>query len=240
MLTQKELNRYKKHIILPEFGIKAQLKLKNSKVLVIGAGGLGSSVLTYLTAAGIGTLGIVDFDVVSESNLQRQILFNESNIGKSKVKIAIKNLKKQNFNTNFIAYDFDINKKNSLEIIKKYDIVVDCSDNFETRFIINDACKYLKIPMIFGAVYRFEGHVSVFNFNGGADYTCLVPEIPNKNEIPTSSEIGIFSPLPGVIGSIQSSECIKILTGIGDILTGKLFIINLLNFSTNIIDLCED
>lgn len=235
MLTLDELIRYNRHIILPEFGIAGQEKLKNSKVLVIGAGGLGSPVLLYLTAAGVGNIGIVDFDIVSESNLQRQILYDVQDIGKNKVEIAVNKLKKQNPNCNFTSYIFPFDKSNALEIIKNYDVVVDCSDNFQTRFLSNDACVILDKPLIFGAIYKFEGQVSVFNYKNGPTYRCLIPEIPDKDEIQPSSQIGVIGVIPGVIGSIQASECIKVITGIGEILSGKLFVINLLNFSTNII-----
>jgi adenylyltransferase/sulfurtransferase len=235
MLNQEEYKRYNRHIIMSEIGIEGQEKIKKSKVLVVGAGGLGSPVLLYLTAAGVGNIGIVEFDTVSETNLQRQILYNFEDIGKSKVEIALNKLMLQNPVCKFDIYDFPLKKTNALNVIKNYDIVVDCTDNFPTRFLINDCCAILNKPLIFGAIYKFEGQVSVFNYNNGPSYRCLVPEIPKQGEVQTCSEIGVVGVLPGIIGSIQASECLKVILGIGEILSGKIFVFDALNFSTNII-----
>jgi adenylyltransferase/sulfurtransferase len=235
MLTKDELKRYNRHIIMPEFGLRGQEKLKKAKILVIGAGGLGSPVLLYLTASGVGNIGIIEYDLISETNLQRQILYSVDDIGKSKVEVAVNKLKNQNPYTNFIVYDFPFNKSNALEIIKNYDVIVDCSDNFATRFLVNDTCVILDKPFIFGAIYKFEGQVSVFNYKKGPTYRCLIPDIPKDSEVPSCSEIGVLGVIPGIIGCMQAAECIKVITEIGEVLSGKLFVIDILNFSTNII-----
>jgi len=234
-LTNNELKRYNRHIIMPEIGLQGQQKIKDARVLVVGAGGLGSPVLLYLTAAGVGTIGIVDFDTVSETNLQRQILYDTDDIGKPKVEIAKRKLSAQNPKTNFNIYNFPLDNFNAIEIIDKYDVVVDCTDNFSTRFLINDATSILNKPLVFGAIYKFEGQVSVFNYKNGPSYRCLVPEMPENEEGINCAEIGVIGVIPGIIGSLQASECIKVITGIGNILSGQLFVIDVLNFSTNII-----
>jgi len=238
MLTSQELKRYNRHIILPEFGMEAQEKLKTAKVLVIGAGGLGCPVLLYLTAAGVGTLGIIDFDNVDESNLQRQILFSTEDIGKSKAEIAAKKLSAQNPHSKFIIHNTKLEKGNALDIIKDYDAVVDGSDNFPTRYLVNDACVILNKPLVFGSIFKFEGQVTVFNFtdkNGkrGPTYRCLFPEAPKDGEVPNCSEIGVLGVLPGMIGSMQANEAIKVITGIGEVLSGKLLITDALSMQSS-------
>lgn len=234
MLSQEEKRRYSKQIILPEIGTDGQEKLQAAKVLVIGAGGLGCPVLQYLTAAGVGTIGIADGDMVDISNLQRQVLYNEQDLGQSKAIIAERKLKALNPNVHFHVYPVFIDHNNVLEILHNYDLVVDGSDNFGTRYLVNDACILLNKPMVFGAIYKFEGQVSVFNYNNGPTYRCIFPEAPNADESPNCAEIGVVATLPGIIGSIQANEAIKIITGIGNVLSGKLLVMNTLDMQTHI------
>jgi adenylyltransferase/sulfurtransferase len=240
MLSKEELKRYNRHIILPEFGMEAQLKLKAAKVLVIGAGGLGSPVLQYLTAAGVGTIGVIEFDVVDESNLQRQILFSTEDIGKSKAEVAVSKLTSQNPHSKFIIHNSKLTKDNALEIIKHYHLVVDGSDNFPTRYLVNDACVILDKPLVFGSIFKFEGQVSVFNYTDasgkqGPTYRCLFAEAPKEGEVPNCSEIGVLGVLPGMIGTMQANEAIKVITGIGEPLSGKLFVLDALTMHTSLI-----
>ncbi len=235
-LSKSELKRYNRHIIMPEIGIKGQQKLKNAKVLVVGAGGLGCPVLQYLSAAGVGTIGICDFDFVDESNLQRQILFDTTDIGKSKAAVAKQKLTKQNPYVNFIVHDFKLDKSNALSLFRQYDIIVDGSDNFPTRFLVNDACVITGKPLVFGAIYKFEGQVSVFNYRSGPTYRCLVPEQPDSSEMLSCSQIGVIGVLPGIIGAYQASEVIKIITGVGEPLSGKLLMVDTLGVSHSIIE----
>lgn len=236
MLNKKELKRYSRHVILPEIGIKGQEKLKQAKVLVIGAGGLGCPVLQYLTAAGVGTIGIIDFDVVDETNLQRQILFDVKDIGKPKVEIAKQKLSGQNPYINFNIYNTKLTKDNALNIFKDYDIIVDGSDNFPTRYLVNDACVIVGKPLVFGSIFKFEGQVSVFNYNSGPTYRCLFPQPPGPQDAPNCSEIGVLGVLPGIIGCLQANETIKIIAGIGEPLSGKLLIFDALTLNTNILE----
>ncbi len=234
MLSQDEINRYSRHILLPEIGIAGQEKLKRAKVLVIGAGGLGCPVLQYLTAAGIGTLGIVDFDKVDVSNLQRQILYGVDDIGKAKVDRAIHRLSGQNPFVKFVAHAVQLNNQNALEIIKEYDLVIDGTDNFPTRYLVNDACVLLNKSLVYGSINRFEGQVSVFNYSSGPEkkgptYRCLFPNPPAAIDVPNCSEAGVLGVLPGIVGTFQANEAIKIITGIGEVLSGKLFLINALS-----------
>ncbi len=231
MLNNEELIRYSRNILLPEIGNEGQLKLKRSSVLVIGAGGLGCSVLNYLTAAGIGTIGVVDFDSVDPSNLQRQILFTVDDVGKPKVNCAIDKLSKLNPFVKFVAYYEQITNKNDIGIITNYDVVIDGTDNFVTRYLVNDACVLLGKPLVYGSVYKFEGQISVFNYsaNGterGPNYRCLFPAPPTPEKTHTCSETGVLGILPGLIGLFQANEAIKICVGIGNVLSGQLTIIN--------------
>ncbi|MEH6770684.1 HesA/MoeB/ThiF family protein [Maribacter arcticus] len=216
--------RYTRQTILKGFGIEGQKKLAEAKVLVVGAGGLGVPVLTYLNAMGVGTIGIVDNDIVSLSNLHRQVLYSESDIGKTKVTAALKKLKAQNPNTEIVIFNTFLSTKNALEIIADYDIVVDASDNFPTRYLVNDSCVILKKPFVYGALHGYEGQVSVFNYKDGPTYRCLFPNIPNENEVPNCNEHGVLGIIPGIIGNLQALETIKVLSGIGDVLSGKLLI----------------
>ncbi|MCK5699938.1 MAG: molybdopterin-synthase adenylyltransferase MoeB [Cyclobacteriaceae bacterium] len=235
--SNEEIARYSRHLILPEFNIAGQRKLKNSKVLVIGAGGLGCPMLLYLTAAGVGTIGIVDFDVVDKSNLQRQVLFTVDDVGKSKASTAANRLSKLNPEINLKIFDTKLTSENALDIIKEYDLVADGTDNFPTRYLVNDACVLLKKPNVHGSIFRFEGQVSVFNyqFNDGStgpQYRDIFPSPPPPGLAPSCAEGGVLGVLPGIIGSFQASEIIKVLAGKGDPLVGKLFILDALTFET--------
>lgn len=216
--------RYLRQITLQGFGSAGQHKLANAKVLVVGAGGLGIPVLTYLNAMGVGVLGIVDNDVVSVTNLHRQVLYCERDVGKAKVAAALEKLKAQNRETEINVFHTFLTSKNALEIISNYDIVVDASDNFPTRYLVNDACVILKKPIVYGALHGYEGQLSVFNHKGGPTYRCLFPTMPNENEVPNCNEHGVLGILPGIIGNLQALETIKVITGIGEVLSGKLLI----------------
>jgi adenylyltransferase/sulfurtransferase len=233
MLSAEEKNRYSRHIILPEIGIDGQEKLKQAKILVIGAGGLGCPVLQYLTAAGVGTIGIVDDDVVDETNLQRQILFSAEDIGNPKVEIASKKLSLLNPHCKLQTVICRLSSTNALDIIKDFDLVIDGSDNFPTRYLVNDACVMLNKVLVFGSIFKFEGQVSVFNYQNGPNYRCIFPEPPIDS--PNCAEIGVLGVLPGIIGTLMANEALKIILGIGEILSGKLFVLDALNFQTQII-----
>ena len=231
-LSQKELVRYNRHIILPEIGLEGQEKLKKAKVLVIGAGGLGCPVLLYLSAAGVGTLGILDFDEVSESNLHRQILYTSADVGQSKAAVAAQKLKAQNPFTNFVVHNVRLSTENALSIFEQYDIVVDGSDNFPTRYLVNDACVITNKVLVFGSIFKFDGQVSVFNYQGGPTYRCLFPDPPSADEVPNCAQVGVLGVLPGLIGTMQANETIKIITGAGQVLSGKLFYFDAMNMSS--------
>ena len=235
--TKEELARYNRHIIIPEFGIEAQKKLKAAKVLVIGSGGLGSPLLLYLAAAGVGTLGIVDLDVVDDSNLQRQVLFGVQDIGTPKVEAAKIRLKQLNPHIKIKTYNTQFTSKNALEIIKDYDVVADGTDNFPTRYLVNDASVLAGIPNVYASIFQFEGQVSVFNYtdkNGtkGPNYRDLYPTPPEPGLIPNCAEGGVLGVLPGIIGSLQANEVIKVITGVGEPLSGRFFVFDALTFET--------
>ena len=234
MLSAEERSRYSKQTILPEIGMEGQERLCAAKVLVIGAGGLGCPMLQYLVAAGVGEIGIADGDDIDISNLQRQVLYTAQEIGQKKVIIAEKKLTALNRHVKINTYPFFIDDTNALDLIRDYDIVVDGSDNFATRYLVNDACVILNKPMVSGAIYKFEGQVSVFNYNDGPTYRCIFPEPPGADESPNCADIGVVASLPGIIGTIQANEVIKIITGIGDVLAGKLLVINTLSMETHI------
>ena len=225
-ILQRKMNfnrrRYVRHLLLPEVGEEGQRKLLQSKVLVVGAGGLGSSAAFYLAAAGVGRLGIVDFDVVEESNLQRQILHTTDRIGQPKVESAKKSLLALNPDIEVQTYRVKLTDKNAEDIFKNYDIVVDGSDNFPTRYLVNDTCVLLKKPNIHGSVYQFEGQVSVFWPGRGPCYRCLYPEPPPPGFAPSCAEAGVMGVVPGIIGMLQAMETIKIILGKGDLLVGRL------------------
>ncbi len=219
--SKEELARYNRHIIIPEFGEEAQIKLKAAKVLIIGSGGLGSPALLYLTAAGVGTIGIVDFDVVDDSNLQRQVLFDIHEIGKPKVEAARRRLEALNPHVRFILHNTHIHSGNALDIIKDYDVVADGTDNFPTRYLVNDATLLLTSPMYMVQYFQFEGQVSVFNYvnsrgERGPNYRDLYPTPPPPGLVPSCAEGGVLGVLPGIIGSLQALEVIKVITGVGE------------------------
>ena len=235
--SQAEYARYNRHIIIPEFGLEGQKKLKATKVLVIGSGGLGSPVLLYLAAAGVGTLGIVDFDVVDDSNLQRQVLFGVDEIGKPKVEAAKQRLQSLNPHINIITYNTQLTSQNALDIIKDYNVVADGTDNFPTRYLVNDACLLLDKPNVYASIFQFEGQVSVFNYvdakgERGPNYRDLYPAPPPPGLVPNCAEGGVLGVLPGIIGSMQANEVIKIITGIGETLSGRFFVFDALTFET--------
>lgn len=229
-LDQEEIQRYNRHLVLRDFGMESQLKLKASKVLVIGAGGLGCPALQYLAAAGVGTLGIIDSDSVHESNLQRQILFKHSDVGKNKAETARLRLLELNPFISIDAYATRITTHNALEILRPYDVVLDGSDNFPTRYLLNDACVLLNKPLVYGSVLEYEGQVGVFNLTTNGTFTSnyrdIFPTPPNSGIVPNCSQAGVLGVLPGMIGSMQANEVIKILTGQGEPLTDKLLIID--------------
>ena len=240
-LTTDEKERYQKHLTLKEIGYEGQLRLKNSSVLCIGAGGLGSSVLLYLAAAGIGRIGIVDNDYVEKSNLQRQIIHETNTIGTLKIDSAHERIKKINPNSELLTFAERINPKNALEIIQKFDIICDCSDNFGTRYLINDACLILNKPLVFGSVQGFEGQVSVFNLHKTSpNLRDLLPESPSKNAVPSCAEYGVLGVSTGLIGIIQVNEIIKIILKKGEVLDGKIMIFDLLNMNTKKLHLESD
>jgi molybdopterin/thiamine biosynthesis adenylyltransferase/rhodanese-related sulfurtransferase len=236
-MNQKELKRYDRQMMLPELGIEGQQKLKEASVLIIGAGGLGSPALLYLAAVGIGRIGIIDHDLVEESNLQRQILFNTSDIGKNKAITAVEKLKLLNPHLAFDVHPFRLASQNAAKIINNYDLVLDCSDNFPTRYLVNDTCVELKKTFVFGSIFRFEGQISVFNYPGGSDYRSLYPDPPPEGEATNCGETGVIGTLPGIVGSYMANEAVKLLAGFGDTLTGKLMTIDALQNETRIFNL---
>ncbi|MCS6875699.1 MAG: molybdopterin-synthase adenylyltransferase MoeB [Aquificaceae bacterium] len=241
--TEEQIKRYARHIILPEVGGVGQEKLLNSKVLVIGAGGLGSPSIYYLAAAGVGTIGIVDFDVVDFSNLQRQILHNTERVGVPKVESARMTVEKLNPDVKVITYNTMINKSNIMDIIKDYDVVLDGTDNFPTRFLINDACYFLNKPLVSAAMLRFEGQISVFDFRNKENspcYRCLYPEPPPPGLVPSCQEAGILGSIGGIMGCIQATEAIKLLLGIGESLVGRLLIMDALSMDFRKVKLRKD
>jgi molybdopterin/thiamine biosynthesis adenylyltransferase/rhodanese-related sulfurtransferase len=234
-----ENERYIRQTILKGFGLESQKKLTNASVLVVGAGGLGVPVLQYLNAMGVGKIGLIDNDVVSLSNLHRQVLYSEKDIDKSKIVSAIEKLKAQNSNTDLIGYESFLTKDNAISIIGDYDLVVDASDNFSTRYLVNDVCVMLGKPFIYGALHSFEGYLSVFNYKEGPTYRCLYPTMPKAEEIPNCNEQGVLGVIPGIIGNLQALEAVKIITGIGTVLSGKLLIFNGLEQEYHKFNICS-
>jgi len=230
-LSKLEIAKYDRHIRLNEVGLEGQVKLKKSSVLIIGAGGLGCPVIQYLVAAGVGKIGIIDGDDIDASNLQRQILFNESDIGENKAQTAAKKMRALNSVIEINAYDEFLSTNNAVDYFKQYDIIVDGSDNFGTRYLVNDACIICSKPLVFGSIFKFEGQVSVFNYQNGPSYRCLYPEAPEEGTVPNCSEIGVIGVLPGFIGTVMANECIKMILGIGKVMSGTLSIYNLLDAS---------
>jgi adenylyltransferase/sulfurtransferase len=228
-LTQDDLSRYSRHLILPEVGVEGQRKLKAARVLCVGTGGLGSPLALYLAAAGVGTLGLVDFDVVDASNLQRQIIHSTADIGRKKLDSAEEKLKALNPELNVQKHDTLLSSANALDILKDYDVVADGTDNFPTRYLVNDACVLLGKPNAYGSIFRFEGQASVFATKDGPCYRCLYPEPPPPGLVPSCAEGGVLGILPGLIGVIQATETIKLILGIGEPLIGRLLLVDALN-----------
>jgi len=239
-LTVDEVRRYSRHLIIPDVAMAGQQRLMNAKVLCVGAGGLGSPALMYLAAAGVGTLGIVEFDTVDESNLQRQIIHGQSDIGKSKVISAKEKIAEINPNVNVIVHELRLDTDNVMEIFSQYDLIVDGTDNFATRYLVNDACVLLKKPYVWGSIYRFDGQASVFWAEYGPCYRCLYPEPPPPGMVPSCAEGGVLGVLCASIGSIQTTEAIKLIAGIGEPLIGQLMIYDALEMSYRKIKVRKD
>jgi molybdopterin/thiamine biosynthesis adenylyltransferase/rhodanese-related sulfurtransferase len=230
-LSNEEILRYSRHLIMPEVGMEGQLKIKAAKVLCIGAGGLGSPLALYLGAAGVGTLGIVDFDVVDYTNLQRQIIHSTADVGRKKLDSAADKLKAINPFINIRKFDTRLSSDNAIELFKEFDIIADGTDNFPTRYLVNDACVITGKPNVYGSIFRFEGQASIFATEGGPCYRCLYPEPPPPGLVPSCAEGGVLGILPGLVGVIQATEVIKLILGIGDPLIGRLLLIDALGMS---------
>ena len=225
-LTQQQVQRYSRHLIMPEVAMEGQQKLRHGSVLVVGAGGLGSPVLSYLAAAGVGTLGIVDFDTVDFTNLQRQIIYSTSDVGRPKVQAAVDRIQSMNPDVKVQVHETRLTSENALSIIEGYDVVVDGTDNYPTRYLVNDACVMLGIPNVYGSIFRFDGQASVFCQEDGPCYRCVYPEPPPPGLVPSCAEGGVLGVLPGIIGTIQATECIKLLLGKGTSLAGRLLVLD--------------
>lgn len=236
-LTHEQILRYSRHLLMPEVGLQGQLKLKNSSALIIGTGGLGSPVSLYLAAAGIGRLGLVDFDVVDTTNLQRQVIHGTSTVGKLKVESARDRLTDLNPDIQIDIYNEPYTAANAMRIAKDYDILIDGTDNFPTRYLTNDVCVFLGKPNVYGSIFRFDGQVSVFHAEKGPCYRCLFPEPPPPGLVPSCAEGGVLGILPGTIGTLQATEALKVLLGIGDPLIGKLLLYNALDMSFDFVTL---
>jgi sulfur-carrier protein adenylyltransferase/sulfurtransferase len=227
-LSREEIQRYSRHLIMPEVGMEGQLKLKRARVLTIGTGGLGAPLGLYLAAAGVGHLGLVDFDVVDSSNLQRQVTFTTADVGKPKSEAAKARLSALNPAIQIVSYETRLTSENALELFRDYDIIVDGTDNFPTRFLVNDACVLLGKPNVYGSIFRFEGQATVFGYPGGPCYRCLYPEPPPPGLVPSCAEGGVLGVLPGIVGSIQAMETIKLILGTGEPLVGRLLLFDAL------------
>lgn len=227
-LSAAELRRYSRHLILPEVGVEGQKRLKNARVLMVGTGGLGSPIGLYLAAAGVGTLGLVEFDVVDESNLQRQLLYGQRDVGRPKIEAAAERLRDINPHIAIEPHPLRLSSENALELFPEYDLVVDGTDNFPTRYLVNDACVLTGKPNVYGSIFRFEGQVSVFWGERGPCYRCLFPEPPPPGLVPSCAEGGVLGVLPGIIGALQANEVIKLLLGIGEPLIGRLVLFDAL------------
>lgn len=238
-LSKEELARYSRHIAMEGFGLEAQQKLKAARVLVVGAGGLGSPALLYLAAAGVGTIGVVEFDRVDDSNLQRQVLYSVGDVGKSKAEVAKQQLLALNPHIKVEVHETRLTSENALSIIAPYDVVADGTDNFATRYLVNDACVMLGKPNVYASIFRFEGQVSVFNYRDaegktGPNYRDLYPSPPPPGLVPNCAEAGVLGVLPGIIGSMQALEVIKIVTGVGEVLSGRFLVFDALTFEARV------
>ena len=227
-LSKDEILRYSRHLIMPEVGMEGQLKLKNAKVLCIGTGGLGAPLGLYLAAAGVGRIGIVDFDVVDNTNLQRQVLFSTADVGKPKVAAAAARLRGLNPDIQIDVHETSLSSENALDLFKDYDIIVDGTDNFPTRYLVNDACVLLGKPNVYGSIFRFDGQITIFGYPGGPCYRCLYPEPPPPGLVPSCAEGGVLGVLPGIVGTIQCAETLKLILGKGDPLVGRLLLFDAL------------
>jgi molybdopterin/thiamine biosynthesis adenylyltransferase/rhodanese-related sulfurtransferase len=227
-LTKKEIERYSRHLIMPEVGMDGQLKLKQAKVLCIGTGGLGAPLGLYLAAAGVGRIGLVDFDRVDDSNLQRQVLFSTKDVGRPKIEAAADRLRGLNPDIQIDTFDTHLSSDNALDILKDYDIIVDGTDNFPTRYLVNDASVLLKKPNVYGSIFRFEGQITIFGDPNGPCYRCLYPEPPPPGLVPSCAEGGVLGVLPGIVGSIQAAETLKLIIGKGESLIGRLLLFDAL------------
>jgi len=223
-LSKEEILRYSRHLIMPEVGMDGQLKLKNAKVLMVGTGGLGAPLGLYLSAAGVGRIGVVDFDVVDFTNLQRQVIHGTKDVGRKKLDSRRTRCWTSNPNIQIDRYDVALDSSNAMEILKPYDLVIDGTDNFPTRYLVNDACVLLQKPNVYGSIFRFEGQASVFAYPGGPCYRCLYPEPPPPGLVPSCAEGGVLGILPGTIGLIQATEAVKLILGIGEPLVGRLLL----------------
>jgi molybdopterin/thiamine biosynthesis adenylyltransferase/rhodanese-related sulfurtransferase/molybdopterin converting factor small subunit len=239
-LNNDEVRRYSRHLIMPEVGVEGQRKLKQARVLCIGAGGLGSPASLYLAAAGVGTLGLVDFDTVDFSNLQRQVLFSTDDVGRPKIKAATDRLKGLNPNIRVVGHETALTSNNALDLFRDYDIIVDGTDNFPTRYLTNDACVLLGKPNVYGSIFRFDGQVSIFATKNGPCYRCLYPEPPPPGLVPSCAEGGVLGVLPGVVGTIQATEAIKLIIGAGDPLIGRLLLFDALQMKFRTLKLQRD
>jgi adenylyltransferase/sulfurtransferase len=239
-LDPKEILRYSRHLIIPEVGLEGQRRLKDARVLMVGAGGLGSPIGLYLAAAGVGTLGIVEFDVVDETNLQRQLLHGTKDVGRKKLDSARDRLRDVNPNVEVVPHEARLTSANALEIIEKYDLVVDGTDNFATRYLTNDACVLLGKPNVYGSIFRFEGQATIFCTDEGPCYRCLYPEPPPPGLVPSCAEGGVLGILPGLVGVIQATETVKLVTGIGEPLVGRLLLVDALSMSFRTVKLRKD
>jgi molybdopterin/thiamine biosynthesis adenylyltransferase/rhodanese-related sulfurtransferase len=227
-LTKKEIERYSRHLIMPEVGMDGQLKLKQAKVLCIGTGGLGAPLGLYLAAAGVGRIGLVDFDRVDDSNLQRQVLFSTKDVGRPKIEAAADRLRGLNPDIQIDTFDTHLSSENALDILKDYDIIVDGTDNFPTRYLVNDTSVLLKKPNVYGSIFRFEGQITIFGDPNGPCYRCLYPEPPPPGLVPSCAEGGVLGVLPGIVGSIQAAETLKLIIGKGESLIGRLLLFDAL------------
>ena len=228
-LSNEEIQRYSRHLIMPEVGMEGQLKLKAAKVLLVGAGGLGAPLGMYLAAAGIGRIGLVDFDIVDFSNLQRQIIHGTKDVGRKKLDSAAETMLDINPHIRIDRHEVALTSENALDILKDYDIVVDGTDNFPTRYLVNDACVLLKKPNVYGSIFRFEGQATVFAYQGGPCYRCLYPEPPPPGLVPSCAEGGVLGILPGLIGVMQATETVKLILGTGEPLVGRLLLYDALD-----------
>jgi molybdopterin/thiamine biosynthesis adenylyltransferase/rhodanese-related sulfurtransferase len=239
-LSQEEILRYSRHLIIPEVGLEGQRRLKDARVLMVGAGGLGSPIGLYLAAAGVGRIGIVEFDVVDETNLQRQILHGTKDVGRKKVESARDRIRDVNPHVEVVPHETRLTSENALEIVKQYDLVVDGTDNFATRYLVNDACVLTGKPNVYGSIFRFEGQSTVFCTKDGPCYRCLYPEPPPPGLVPSCAEGGVLGILPGLVGVIQATETVKLLAGIGEPLVGRLLLVDALSMQFRTVKLRKD